>query len=102
MIEILFKLGVKLLCALINYAVAFLCFDIFRNYDRYFKKALRVRRLISDDFLNVYASGIDVLLTPTTLTVAPPYSWFSKADNRTRTAEQDVFTQPVNMAGKLM
>ncbi|XP_045198095.2 LOW QUALITY PROTEIN: glutamyl-tRNA(Gln) amidotransferase subunit A, mitochondrial-like [Mercenaria mercenaria] len=69
------------------------------NYERYFKKALRVRRLISNDFVNVYNTGIDVLLTPTTLTVAPSYSWFSKADNRTRTAEQDLFTQPINMAG---
>ncbi|XP_060598594.1 glutamyl-tRNA(Gln) amidotransferase subunit A, mitochondrial-like [Ruditapes philippinarum] len=69
------------------------------NYERYFKKALRMRRLISNDFINVYKSGVDVLLTPTTLTVAPSYSWFSKADNRTRTAEQDVCTQPINMAG---
>jgi len=72
----------------------------FRNYDQYFKKALQVRRLIAEDFTKVYNSGIDVLLTPTTLTVAPPYSWFSKADNRTRTAEQDLLTQPVNMAGR--
>jgi len=33
---------------------------------------------------------------------APRFSWFSKADNRTRTQEQDVFTQPVNMAGMLL
>jgi len=50
----------------------------------------------------VFASGIDVLLTPTVLGDAPRYSWFSKADNRTRTQEQDVFTQPVNMAGMLL
>ena len=59
-----------------------------------------MRRLIFDDFEKVYQSGVDVLLTPTTLTEAPLFDWFSKADNRTRTAEQDVFTQPVNMAGK--
>ncbi|XP_052808427.1 glutamyl-tRNA(Gln) amidotransferase subunit A, mitochondrial-like [Mya arenaria] len=70
-----------------------------KNYEQYFKKALQVRRLITEDFNKVYNSGVDVLLTPTTLTVAPQYSWFQKADNRTRTAEQDVFTQPVNMAG---
>lgn len=73
----------------------------FRNYDKYFKKALRLRRLIHDDFKDVYNSGIDLLLTPTTLSVAPLYSLFSQADNRTRTAEQDVFTQPINIAGKL-
>jgi Asp-tRNA(Asn)/Glu-tRNA(Gln) amidotransferase A subunit family amidase len=47
----------------------------------------------------VFSSGIDVLLTPTVLGDAPRYDWFSKADNRTRTQEQDVFTQPSNMAG---
>ena len=58
-----------------------------------------MRRLISDDFTKVYGDGVDVLLTPTTLSVALPYSEFSMADNRTRTAEQDYFTQPINMAG---
>ncbi|KAL4232775.1 Glu-AdT subunit A [Mactra antiquata] len=70
-----------------------------QNYEQYFKKALRVRRLIHDDFTRVYENGIDILLTPTTLSTAPSYRWFSQADNRTRTAEQDVFTQPINMAG---
>ena len=58
-----------------------------------------MRRLIYGDFATVYRNGIDVLLTPTVLTDAPKYSWFSQADNRTRTLEQDVFTQPINMAG---
>ncbi|XP_052236964.1 glutamyl-tRNA(Gln) amidotransferase subunit A, mitochondrial-like isoform X2 [Dreissena polymorpha] len=70
-----------------------------KNYRRYFQQALKVRRLISDDFTKVYGDGVDVLLTPTTLSVALPYSKFSMADNRTRTAEQDYFTQPINMAG---
>ncbi|KAK3097319.1 hypothetical protein FSP39_008595 [Pinctada imbricata] len=70
-----------------------------KNYDDFFLKAQKVRRLISEDFRRVFNSGIDVLLTPTTLTDAPQYSWFSQADGRTRTQEQDVFTQPINMAG---
>ena len=74
-------------------------FIIFRNYDRYFIKAQKLRRLISDDFKKVFSSGIDVLLTPTTLSDAPSYKSFTSEDNRTRSAEQDVFTQPVNMAG---
>ena len=74
-------------------------FFISRNYDRYFIKAQKLRRLISDDFKKVFSSGIDVLLTPTTLSDAPSYKSFTSEDNRTRSAEQDVFTQPVNMAG---
>ncbi|CAG5135821.1 unnamed protein product [Candidula unifasciata] len=70
-----------------------------RNYEKYFLKAQRVRRLISNDFKNAFSSGIDLLLTPTTLTEAPLVSWFTKADNRTRCEEQDIFTTPANMAG---
>ena len=70
-----------------------------KNYDDYFVKAQKVRRLISDDFRKVFSSGVDVLLTPTTLTEAPTYKWFTESDNRSRAEEQDVFTQPVNMAG---
>jgi len=70
-----------------------------RNYDKYFIKALKVRRLISDDFKTVFNSGVNVLLTPVTLTDAPLFSWFSNQDNRTRCEEQDIFTTPVNMAG---
>jgi len=73
-----------------------------RNYQKYYIKAQKVRRLIADDFRHVFNAGVDVLLTPTVLGDAPRFSWFSKADNRTRTQEQDVFTQPVNMAGKLL
>ena len=71
----------------------------YRNYDKYFIKALKVRRLISDDFKTVFNSGVNVLLTPVTLTDAPLFSWFSNQDNRTRCEEQDIFTTPVNMAG---
>lgn len=70
-----------------------------RNYEKYFAKAMQVRRLISEDFKKVYASGVDILLTPTTLTTAPTYKWFTERDNRTSSEEQDIFTQPVNMAG---
>lgn len=72
-----------------------------RNYEKYFAKALKIRRLISEDFKRVFASGVDVLLTPTTLTTAPTFSSFTQRDNRTNTEEQDVFTQSANMAGML-
>ena len=54
------------------------------NYDEYFEQALKVRRLISRDFLNVFNNDekVDLLLTPVTLSDAPSYSKFSKSDNR--------------------
>ncbi|XP_044100600.1 glutamyl-tRNA(Gln) amidotransferase subunit A, mitochondrial isoform X3 [Neovison vison] len=69
------------------------------NYENYFIKAQKVRRLIANDFVKVFNSGVDVLLTPTTLRGAAPYLEFIKEDNRTRSAEDDIFTQAVNMAG---
>lgn len=78
-----------------------------RNYKKYFEKALKVRRLISDDFDNVFsglngAERVDVLLTPTTLTDAPLYSEFVQSSNRDQCAVQDFCTQPANMAGESM
>jgi len=74
-------------------------FLLSKNYSSYFKKAMQVRRLIFEDFLNVWRSGIDVLLTPVTLSDAPLSKDFLSRDARTQSATQDYCTQPTNMAG---
>ena len=69
------------------------------NYEDYFVRAMKVRRLIADDFEQVWQSGVDLLLTPTTLSEAPRYHDFIAADNQTQCSVQDFCTQPANMAG---
>lgn len=63
-------------------------------------QALKVRRLISNDFNNVWKSNYNFLVTPTTLTTAPLLSEFTSLDNRTQCAIHDYCTQPANMAGE--
>ncbi|XP_071442412.1 glutamyl-tRNA(Gln) amidotransferase subunit A, mitochondrial [Hetaerina americana] len=70
-----------------------------KNYQKYFEKALKIRRLISQDFENVWDSGVNFLLTPVTMGDSPRFSEFSAKDNREQCATQDYCTQPVNMAG---
>ena len=71
-----------------------------RNYTRYVDRALRIRRLIADDFYRVF-ENVDVLLTPTTNDTSPLYSTFieSGPDGYERERADDYFTQPANMAG---
>lgn len=69
------------------------------NYEKYFVQALRLRRLIYKDFLQVWGQGVDFLLTPVTLTDAPLFSDFKQHDSRTQSSKQDFCTQPANMSG---
>nr|XP_029716178.1 LOW QUALITY PROTEIN: glutamyl-tRNA(Gln) amidotransferase subunit A, mitochondrial-like [Aedes albopictus] len=69
-----------------------------KNYDKYFEKALKVRRLIANDFDRAFQE-VDILLTPTTLSDAPRYSEFVQSNNRDQCAVQDFCTQPANMGG---
>ena len=65
-------------------------------YDAYYRKAQRVRALITRDFANVFASGVHLLFTPTTPTPAFPLG--SKADPYEMYLS-DIFTCTANLAG---
>ncbi len=65
-------------------------------YDAYYRKAQQVRTLIAADFGRVFASGVDLLFTPTTPTTAfrigaisDPYEMYMS----------DIFTVTANLAG---
>jgi aspartyl-tRNA(Asn)/glutamyl-tRNA(Gln) amidotransferase subunit A len=65
-------------------------------YDAYYGKALKVRRLIADDFARAYAAA-DVILTPTSPSVA--FRFGSKTDDPLAMYLCDIFTIPTNLAG---
>ena len=65
-------------------------------YDAYYGKALKVRRLIADDFARAYET-CDVILTPTSPTVA--FKFGDKTSNPLAMYLCDVFTIPTNLAG---
>ena len=65
-------------------------------YDAYYLKALKVRRLIKEDFDRVFAR-YDVLVTPTAPTVA--FKLNEKVDNVLAMYMSDIATIPVNLAG---
>jgi aspartyl-tRNA(Asn)/glutamyl-tRNA(Gln) amidotransferase subunit A len=65
-------------------------------YDAYYGRALKVRRLIHDDFARAYQQA-EVLLTPTSPTVAFPFG--SKGDNPLAMYLCDLYTIPTNLAG---
>ena len=65
-------------------------------YDAYYRKALQVRRLISEDFNNAYEK-CDLLLTPTTPSAA--FGLGENQDDPLAMYLNDVFTVTVNLAG---
>ena len=66
-------------------------------YDAYYRKAQRVRSLIAADFAAVFASGIDLLLTPTTPTTA--FRAGEKTSDPVAMYLADIFVSAVNLAG---
>jgi aspartyl-tRNA(Asn)/glutamyl-tRNA(Gln) amidotransferase subunit A len=65
-------------------------------YDAYYRKAQQVRTLITGDFAKVFASGVDVLFTPTTPTPAFPIGAISDPYEMYLS---DIFTATANLAG---
>jgi len=65
-------------------------------YDAYYGKALKVRRLISDDFERAYTQA-DVVLMPTSPMVAFPFG--DKVDDPMSMYLCDIYTIPTNLAG---
>lgn len=65
-------------------------------YDAYYLKAQKVRTLIKKDFEDVFAQGIDTILTPTT-----PNAAFAPGEitDPVTMYLNDIFTVTVNMAG---
>jgi len=67
-------------------------------YDAYYNRARRVRTLIKQDFENVFAAGIDSILTPATPSAAFGLGEMKDADP-VQMYLNDVFTVTVNLAG---
>ena len=65
-------------------------------YDAYYRKAQRVRRLISEDFTNAFES-VDLLLTPTAPSAA--FAIGEKQDDPITMYQNDIFTVPSSLAG---
>ncbi len=67
-------------------------------YDAYYNRARRVRALIKRDFEQVFAEGIEAILTPATPSAAFGIGEMADADP-VRMYLNDVFTVTVNLAG---
>ncbi len=67
-------------------------------YDAYYNRARKVRTLIKKDFEDVFADGIDAILTPATPSAAFGLGEMSEADP-VQMYLNDVFTVTVNLAG---
>ena len=65
-------------------------------YDSFYNKALKVRRLIKNDFLKAF-NDIDVILTPTS--PFPAFKIKEKISNPVEMYLSDIYTVPMSLAG---
>jgi aspartyl-tRNA(Asn)/glutamyl-tRNA(Gln) amidotransferase subunit A len=68
-------------------------------YDAYYLKAQKVRTLIKKDFEDVFAAGVDAVLTPATPSAAFGIADQDMASDPVKMYLNDIFTVTVNMAG---
>lgn len=68
-------------------------------YDAYYLRAQKVRTLIKKDFENVFASGVDAILTPITPSAAFSIGDKELANDPVKMYLNDIFTITLNMAG---
>jgi aspartyl-tRNA(Asn)/glutamyl-tRNA(Gln) amidotransferase subunit A len=66
-------------------------------YEAYYGKAQRMRARIAEDFTRVFASGVDLLFTPTTPT--PAFRAGEKTEDPVQMYLADVFVCAVSLAG---
>jgi aspartyl-tRNA(Asn)/glutamyl-tRNA(Gln) amidotransferase subunit A len=66
-------------------------------YDAYYTRATRVRRMIAREFADVFASGVDLIATPTAPT--PAFRFGEKTADPLAMYAADLFTVPANIAG---
>ena len=64
--------------------------------EEYYKKALKIRTLIKNDFDRAY-EDFDIILSPTTPNL--PFRFGEKLENPFDMYKSDIFTAPVNLAG---
>ena len=67
-----------------------------KNADKYYRKALIVRKKLTDEFKEIL-SKYDLIIGPTNTSVAYPIG--TKADDALKSFYDDLLTIPVNMAG---
>lgn len=65
-------------------------------YDAYYNKAMQVRRLIKNDFVNAFKE-VDFILGPTT--PSPAFGFGEKGDDPVQMYLEDVYTITANLAG---
>jgi len=65
-------------------------------YDAYYRKAQKVRRLIKNDFTNVF-NQVDIILTPTT--PSPAFKIGEKSADPLQMYLSDIYTTSANLAG---
>jgi aspartyl-tRNA(Asn)/glutamyl-tRNA(Gln) amidotransferase subunit A len=66
-------------------------------YDAYYKKAQQVRRLLAQDFLNVFGSEVDAIVTPVAPT--PAFKLGEKSDDPLAMYLADIYTVTPSLAG---